>query len=156
MIRYFPVICVVLPLSLAGCETATTALATLGIQGITLGGQYLVESAAEDIAEAREWRGKHKALMAVIEAACIQGANAKMAQGGWDAAKADFDECLSLSVDNQPQILVERLRDRVARAKASQVAAVGDEEGGGTTMPATPTETAPAALAPATATGSRP
>ena len=144
MSRFVPVVCVVLPLSLAGCETATMALATLGVQGITLGGQYLVKSAREDIAEAREWRGKHKALVAVIEAACVQGANAKMAQGGWDAAKADYEKCLSLSVDNQPQILVERLQDRVARAKAGREAAVGDEEADGTAMPATPTETAPA------------
>ena len=115
---------------LGGCETATTALSVLGVQGLTLGGQYLVKSAEEDIAEAREWRGKHKALVAVIEAACIQGANATMADGGWDAAKADYGECLALSVDNQPQILVERLTDRVERARAEREPADGDEKGG--------------------------
>ena len=107
---------------LGGCETATTALATLGVQGLTLGGQYLVESAEEDIAEAREWRGTHKALVAVVEAACIQGANKTMGDGGWDAAKRAYQECLSLSVDNQPQILLERLQERVARAKAEREA----------------------------------
>ena len=105
-------------LALAGCEVATTALATMGGQALTLGGAYLFESAEEDIAEAREWRGKHKALVAVIEAACIQGANKTMADKGWTAAEAAYETCLSLSVDNQPQILVERLRQRVERAKA--------------------------------------
>ncbi len=117
-----PIIILFVAAFVGGCETATTALATLGVQGLTLGGQYLVESAEEDIAEAREWRGKHKALVAVIEAACIQGASKKMAGGGWDAAKADYEECLSLSVENQPQILLERVQDRVARAKAEREA----------------------------------
>ncbi len=114
-------------LLLAGCETATTALATLGVQGLTLGGQYLFQSAEEDVAEAREWRGKHKALVAVIEAACIQGANATMADGGWEAARADYQDCLSMSVDNQPQILVERLTDRVERARAERNPDAADE-----------------------------
>ena len=117
-------------LALGGCEIATTALATMGGQALTLGGAYLLESAEEDIAEAREWRGKHKALVAVIEAACIQGASAKMAKGGWDAAKADFDKCLSMSVDNQPQILVERLRQRVERAKARGGSEVEEQSAG--------------------------
>ncbi len=118
-----PIIILFVAAFVGGCETATTALATLGVQGLTLGGQYLVGSAEEDIAEAREWRGKHKALVAVVEAACIQGANRKMAEaGGWDNAEPAYDKCLSLSIDNQPQILLERLQERVARAKAEREA----------------------------------
>ncbi len=71
----------------------------------------------EDINEAREWRGHHKALVAVVEQSYLDRAQELMLKDDWDAAEAAFEALLQFSIDNQPKLLIERLKARIDRAK---------------------------------------
>ena len=67
----------------------------------------------DDVTQAAEWRGRHQALVAQVQAAYIFRAQSIQSED-WEGAKAAYDEVLELSIQNQPTILIERMRSRLS------------------------------------------
>ena len=129
MPRYIPM-CFLLSLALGGCEAATGALASLGIQAITVAGQGVTRNIERDIDAGLRWTGAHDAWVAVYMQNCMAaaGAMAEGDAGDWDKADAAFQECLEQHVEHMPYTLAGRIAKRVERIKgpATSVPA-GDE-----------------------------
>lgn len=106
------------PLILTACGSgAGTALAALGASAVTAGGSFALSAAQEDIAEAAEWRAGQKALVAQITAAMIAKAR-DLEDDNWDAALALYKDALAFNEEQQPKILLERLRERIEQNDA--------------------------------------
>ncbi len=135
MPRYIPM-CFLLSLALGGCEAASGALASLGIQAITVAGQGVTRNIERDVDAGLRWTGAHDAWVAVYMQNCMEAAGA-MAEGDageWDKADAAFEECLDRHVEHMPYTLAGRIAKRVERIKG------GKPEIESTEAPAVPAE----------------
>lgn len=111
MIRWIPIIAVALLLS--GCGGGTVpALAALGASAVTVGGSFALSAAKEDVAEAAEWRGKQKELVAKVLTAMTTRARS-LEEKDFDAALELYKEALEFNEKQQPLILLERLGRRL-------------------------------------------
>ena len=108
MPRYIPM-CFLLSLALGGCEAASGALASLGIQAITVAGQGVTRNIERDIDAGLRWTGAHDAWAA--------GAMAEGDIGDWDKADKAFQDCLDRHVEHMPYTLAGRIAKRVERIK---------------------------------------
>ena len=129
MPRYIPM-CFLLSLALGGCEAASGALASLGIQAITVAGQGVTRNIERDIDAGLRWTGAHDAWVAVYMQNCMEAAGA-MAEGDigdWDKADKAFQDCLDRHVEHMPYTLAGRIAKRVERIKgpATSVPAADD------------------------------
>ena len=96
-------------LVLGGCGPAATG----ALVGLATGGAgFLGAAVQEDITQAAEWRGRHQALVAQVQAALMAQART-LEDENWGEAMAVYERALQFSLDNQPQILLERMRDRL-------------------------------------------
>ncbi len=129
MPRYLPM-CFLLSLALGGCEAATGALASLGIQAITVAGQGVTRNIERDIDAGLRWTGAHDAWVAVYMQNCMEaaGSMAEGDAGDWDKADAAFQDCLDRHVEHMPYTLAGRIAKRVERRKGSATSVpAGDE-----------------------------
>lgn len=115
--KYIAWIFVAFSLSLSGCSGgAGTALAALAGSAVTTGGSFALSAAKEDIAEAAEWRATQKDIVSQIRGAMLTKARG-LEDTDWDASMSLYQETLDFNWRQQPKILLERLGDRIRRAK---------------------------------------
>ncbi len=111
-------------LVLGGCEALLPVAATIGMQAATIGGQGFLSRIQEDSTQAMLWREAHRDIMQDVLRGC---GDAAKAEAEWAKKLPILKECLTLSLDNQPSLLIEdiamRLDERRARREAAQVRA---------------------------------
>ena len=108
--RTIPIIALLL---LAGCSTALPIAAGLGAAALAGGGRVVADLVREDVIETAEWRGQHKGLVAQTIAAMMAHARS-LEDTDWDGARKAYQAALKFSSDNQPKILLERMRARLS------------------------------------------
>ena len=100
---------IILAVSLGGCGATG---AGIGLAALTGGASILGGIVQEDVAEAAEWRGTRKALVAQVQAAMLAHARS-LENEDWDKAMEIYEQALEFSIDNQPDIFLERMKARL-------------------------------------------
>ena len=108
------VLTIIAALALGGCEAATGALASMGIQAITVAGQGVTRNIERDIDAGLRWAGAHDAYVAIYMQTCMEKAGDIEK---WQEADAAFNKCLTVHIDNMPYTLAGRIAKRVERIK---------------------------------------
>lgn len=108
-------ILVVLLLLLGGCGGEGVA-AFLGSAG-SLGGAYLIDTTQTDARDVAAFNAKHNMRVDRVVQRCFNEAS-KMED--WASAKPVYMECFKFEEENQPAIFIERLRNRIKRAKENK------------------------------------
>lgn len=99
-------------LLIGGCAELAAVGSALG----TYGGTYAIETVQADADAVKAWNAKHSARVDFVVERCMNAAE-KIESEGWEKAGKAYQSCLEFDEDNQPRILLERLKDRAARAK---------------------------------------
>ncbi len=107
-------------LALGGC--ANGMLGAFGGALSSMGLTFAGDAVGQDIRETAVWRSHHNMLVQKITSTMVIRADA-FAGTDPEKALAIYRQALKFSEDNQPRILVERLADRIRRAKERKITA---------------------------------
>lgn len=90
----------------------------------SLGSTYFGNVVGDDIRVTAVWRANHNALVQKVTAALVAHAD-ELAKTDMEKAIVVYKKALRFSEDNQPKILLERLADRLRRARERKAAPKG-------------------------------
>ncbi len=116
MTRYVLMVLAPLLLGLGGCSLLPGAAGALGMQALSTIGQGTIRTIEADIAATQRWIGRHEAVVAVFEAACLAHAQRLALGDDWALASAAFEDCIERSEENMPTLLIERMKIRIDRS----------------------------------------